>query len=241
MRDPSSPGQQQTQNRGGAGKIITVIVVVIIVVLALLLIAFNGGDDDNDADENGDGDKSNDKDAIKYITAMGGKSQADAAAAAWNDSAKLQHVRGFEGSPYRIDRDEWDWVSDYGVPTGKDESIGDGRCMVWEYEYFPEAGDLFDHFHVLVFGNGTVISWEEYLSGSVNNQTLEEWDLDSIDVAGMAKTLSLYNNITTKDSVEKYVYYELRPYFWELNCDDGTDYIRIQVDEQSEEIIYHYP
>jgi hypothetical protein len=113
--------------------------------------------------------------------------------------------------------------------------------MVWEYEYFSEDGDLLDHFHVLVFGNDTVITWEERLSGSANSDKLTDWQLDSNDASVLAQTLSLYNNITQKDSAEKYVYYELWPYFWELNCDDGTDYIRIQIDERAEEIIYHYP
>jgi hypothetical protein len=240
---PASAPAQPRENKTGAGKIVIVIIIAAILILAVLLIALSGGDsedDDNDDGENGKNGKK-DQEGIKYITAIGGLSQADAAAKTWDASAKLQHVRGFEGPSYKIDREEWDWVSDYGIPTEKEERFGDGRCMVWEYEYFPEDGDLFHRFHVLVFGNSTVLTWEEQATGSVNTDTLSDWSLDSTGVTDIAKTLGLFNNITERDSAMTYVYYELWPYYWELNCDDGIDYIRIQVDERAGEIIYHNP
>jgi hypothetical protein len=241
---PPAQPVPQPQGSGRAVVAIIVIVVVIIAIIAGFIITQSGSDDDDEKDnkngENGGG-KNGGNDVIKYITALGGKAQADSAANTWNTSAVLQHVRGFSGSPNKIDREEWSWVSKYKIPTEKDDTIGDGRSMVWEYEYFPETGDIFERFHVLVFGNGTIIQWEERLSDSANSDTLSDWDLDSTGAADLAKTLSLYNNITSRDSSQKYVYYELWPYYWELNCDDGVEYIRIQIDEQVKEIIYHYP
>jgi hypothetical protein len=241
---PSTAPVQPRQKSGRAAVVIVVIVVMLIVILAGFILTLGGDDDDDDGNgKNGNNGKGNNSDnnAIKYITALGGKAQADKAANTWDESAALQHVRGFSGSPDGIDREEWGWVSKYKIPTEKDDTIGDGRCMVWEYEYFPENGDIFERLHVLVFGNGTIIQWEERLSESANSDTLSDWELDSTSAADMAKTLSLYNNITNRESTQKYVYYELWPYYWELNCDDGVEYIRIQIDEQAKEIFYHYP
>lgn len=243
---PKVPPKQQ-QNRAGL-KIIAVVSVVLILIIAALLIGFGGDEnentkngDDNGHNDNGDNGGNGDKDVIKYTTALGGKSQADSAALAWDASAALAHVRGFEGAAYRIDRDEWAWVSVYKIPTDKDETAGDGKCIAWEYEYFPATGDLYNRLHVLVFGNGTVIQWEANLTGAATSSTLAGWDLDSTGATEIAKTLELYNNITSSNSNRKYTYYELWPNYWEITTDDGSDYIRIQIDETKDEMIYHYP
>ena len=258
----SGPDPKKDKNAGPGRTIIAVIVSIIFIVAVLSIIMFTGiidkddgdsddenGEDDKNGDDNGDDDgggdngdgDSNGKDMIKVITAMDGKKKADEIAHSWDSHPDLQKVRGYEGDPSKIYLDGYEWVDEYDVNTIDDNQTGDGKCTAWEYEYFPVYGDIYSRLHVLVFANGSSIKWEERLEGSASNDSLSGWQLDSDSAASIAKTLGLYNNLSSDHSNDKYTFYELRPGLWEITLNDISEYTRIQIDEPTGEIIYHYP
>jgi hypothetical protein len=234
--------QPPQKKSGGVGRIIAAVLVVVIIIIAVVLIAiFQWSNDDNNGDDNGGKNGGNGIDYTKFFTAKKGKDKADEAALKWDSSAVLQYVRGFEGNFYYIDMDDWQWVNDNNIKTNEDKSIGDGNCIAWEYEYYPADGDLFDRLHVIVIENKDIIQWEDQLSESASSGDLTNWHFDSDGASNVAKTLELYNNITGDTPEETYVYYELRPDYWEINCYDKSDSIRIVINEPDENIDYHYP
>jgi hypothetical protein len=233
---PPQPGPYPgppPRRSGGMVAGIIVLVVVIIVVLAAVLVVFNG---------NGDGDENNGDDKKlkgKYLTAKEGKTEADEVALEWNENAVLQKVRGYEGDPIFIFQDDWEWVEDYNVDTGNDEVIGDGKCVAWEYEYFPEDGDLFDRLLVIVASNGTVTSWEPDRASSANSGTLNSmWNYDSHEAVEIAKTKSYVVNITKNAGEFTYGFYEIRPGIWDISFSNKTAYTPIHIDDETGEITY---
>jgi hypothetical protein len=218
---------------GGLAAGIIVMIVVIIVVLAAVLVVFNS---------NGNGDENNGDDKKlkgKYLTAKEGKVSADEEALKWNENALLQDVRGFEGNPIYIFQDDWEWVEDHNVDTETDEVIGDGKCVAWEYEYYIDGGDLFDRFHVIVFANGTVVTWESEKSGSASGGTLNKmWNHDSNEAVEIAKTLNYITNITSNADEFTYGFYEIRPDIWDISFSNKTAYTPIHIDDETGEITY---
>jgi hypothetical protein len=104
----------------------------------------------------------------KAITAMEKRSEADAKAREWNEDVVLIGVAGYEYKSTIIAE---------GKTLRADSNRGDGKCMMWIYEYHSISADK-DYF-VFVEADGDISDGDEYGDDSVE---ITNWHVDS-DVA----------------------------------------------------------
>ena len=124
-------------------------------------------------------------------TAMETRSQADAAALAWDDGAQLAQVVGIEGS---IDfaqiaaamsgMDSRTSSGDY-EQAAQDEEVGDGRAEVWGYRYVASGKTM--AYVVVVDREGDILRQGEETRASDFSRPVGTWSVDSDRALSIAK------------------------------------------------------
>ena len=131
------------------------------------------------------------------FTAMEGLPYANKSAHSWSDDAELYLIESAEGIYTKED------VKYFKIDVTKDIN-GDGKCILWFYEYFSMSRNK--TFRVTVVGDGTVMSSEKDFMN--NFLSIRNWNIDS-DIS--MQKIKDYTDISeyTKQNSSSVILYEL--------------------------------